>query len=83
MVSLAFPEDRGTKQAEADAVIANCLGKLPYATRDEAQRVIKRMLHRHARKNAWCSNTRLVSYKCRCCGEWHVGNTGEVDGRGR
>ncbi len=61
-----------------DAYFGGCFGKAGYQHRNEAKRVIARVLRRRARKPSWCGQAKLVAYKCRSCGQWHVGNDGKA-----
>ena len=47
---------------------AACWGKTGYVTRSEALAAIE-LINKHARARA-----RIISYRCRECHRWHIGN---------
>lgn len=57
-----------------EGVMGCCFGKASYRTVGEAKRVIERVLRRKARKPTWCGGSKMVAYRCRSCGQYHVGN---------
>jgi len=57
--------------------VAGCIGKERFETRDQAERVRKRMARNH-------SHGRHVGvYRCDYCGGWHIGSSNERKRRRR
>lgn len=65
-----------------DLELATCYGKVCYLSQPDAMSIIRRRLRKQHGKAKFkhFKDERLNAYRCRSCGQWHVGNSVKQSG---